>query len=176
MTLGCLPTHSQMAKFIQTSPEGAYAKVYEGELGEQGRCIRCNHDKETTAHAILECPDSAQRWERAHHRIEEMWREAEREWGGVDWLRGRASEYEGWTPMMAAAGMVPKGLQISMQDPAVCKLVNDTTRMILQTSFEVWERRNAAELEWLESDSGLKERKKAADRTGWRSTRQGARN
>jgi ribonuclease HI/exonuclease III len=171
LSLGCLPTHSQMSKFARSSPEGAYATVYRDTIGEEGTCVRCGHDKETTEHAITACPRARQWWERLQHSLEEKWREAGEDWRQHDWIEAKVGEYEGWHPMRAAEGLIPKdiGDRLCMQDPKICKLVNETAKAAVSTAFEVWEARNESVLEWLELNPELKERKKHADRTGWRS-------
>jgi ribonuclease HI len=171
LSLGCLPTHSQMSKFARSSPEGAYATVYRDVIGDEGKCVRCGHSKETTEHAITTCPEARQWWDRLQHTLEEKWREAGEDWRQHDWIEAKVGEYEGWHPMRAAEGLVPRdiGTRLCMQDPKICKLVNETAKAAVNTAFNVWEARNESVLAWLELNPELKERKKHADRTGWRS-------
>ena len=167
----CLPTHSQMAKFAGSSETNAYRTVYQDELGAEGRCIRCGHGKETTEHAILECTESAPRWQRLQHELEQIWEHAGEDWTQTGWLENTESRYPGWKHAWTITGIIPREAVNSMQDGglAAIKLLNEAAKLILDTAFKAWEARNSRVQEWIESNPELKERKMHADRTGWRS-------
>ena len=171
VTLQCLPTHSRMAKFAKGSSTNAYTEVYENLIGEEGKCIRCGHGKETVEHAILECPKAENRWGRAQHIIEQMWEKEGECWNQADWLN-KTHQYDGWCKMNAAMGMAPAqiGEYISMSEISKYKLVTNTTKIILETAKAVWQDRNEETKTWVESDPLLMKRKKHADRTGWAET------
>jgi ribonuclease HI len=170
--LRCLPTHSQMIKFAKGSEDNVYKTVYEDTIGEEGQCVRCKCKKETTLHAIYECEAVRMRWGSTNHKIEEMWREEGEQWNRVDWtVRGEAeARYPGWEQELTVAGMAPEGAKQKMQEqgPGAEKLINKTIQMILKTAHAAWEDRNEKTQDWLDSNPELKERKKLADRTGWR--------
>ena len=170
LALGCLPTHSQMAKYAQGSEEGACATVYQESIGEQGKCIRCGHAKETTEHAIRTCPEVRERWDRLGVRLDRIWCEAGQEWGKENWLEEGGEDQGEWQPMMAATGMVPKGVRKRMQtqQPKIQKLIDYTAELMLQTAEEAWESRNEAVMAWVEDNPELKERKQQANRNRWK--------
>ena len=66
---------------------------------------------------------------------------------------------------------VPKGAlqRMRIKGPAAIKLINKTANMILNTAQAAWDQRNEAAQDWLDSNPELKERKKRADRVGWKS-------
>ena len=67
--------------------------------------------------------------------------------------------------------MVPEGAasRMRIQGPPAIKLINQTAKLILKTSFQAWEQRNEETQTWLDSNPELKDRKKHADMTGWKS-------
>ena len=173
MTLECLPTHSRMSKFATGTEDNVYAHVYGDTIGPEGKCIRCQGcEKETTRHAIRECPSSEPRWQRLEHQLEDLWQEYDMDWGSVQWTRG-SNGYTGWDPQKATCGMVPEqiGERVPMEEPRMYKLVNITAGKILLTAWEAWEDRNDTVLQWIEGQEDLKQRKRAADKTGWRWTK-----
>ena len=105
---GILPTHARMMKFAREGAEGNnYAKVYEGNVGEKGKCVICNHHEETDIHAIFECPAIQRMWDIAKNEIELNWEEAGAQWGQVNWLE---APDEGWDTRWTMAGLVPNGI------------------------------------------------------------------
>jgi ribonuclease HI len=171
--LQCLPTHSQMAKFAGSSTENIYKQVYQDSIGTEGQCIRCGCPKETTLHALYECEGGRDRWERTLHKIEELWRQEEEEWDQVDWLTEAKAKkwYPNWTQDLSIVGMIPKGAlqRMRTKGPPAIKLINKTANMILNTAQGAWEQRIETTQDWLDSNPELKERKKRADRIGWKS-------
>ena len=170
--LECLPTHAQMIKFSKGSEHNIYKEVYRDELGEEGKCIRCGQGKETTLHATYECESVRQRWEYTNHKIQEEWRREGEDWSRVDWTTQEEADkrYPDWNQGMTIAGMVPMGAKEKMQHPGhkATKLINKTVNTILKTAQKVWEERNQAVQEWIDSKPELKERKAQADKTGWK--------
>ena len=61
-----------MSKFAQDSSEGIYATVYADTIGDEGKCTRCGHAKETTEYAVRTCPAAKPWWDRRQHKLEEM--------------------------------------------------------------------------------------------------------
>ena len=113
-----------------------------------------------------------QRWEYTNHKIQEEWRREGEDWSRVDWTTQEEANkrYPDWNQGMTIAGMVPMGAKERMQHPGhkATKLINKTVNTILKTAQKVWEERNQAVQDWIDSKPELKERKAQADKTGWK--------
>ena len=95
MVAGVLPTMSRLAKITNNSgPLSQYNRVYQGALGPLGRCIShgCDHDKETTKHAIVECAGASLAWGKLSEDVDGQWGVEDR------WRRGPPPRRRGGRP------------------------------------------------------------------------------
>ena len=173
LTLECLPTHKQMAKFANATPDNIYRHVYTEAIGEQGKCVRCEAPEESVTHAVFSCKQNTNRWLRLEHQLDEKWSEQQMEWEQVNWLWGTNPKYPDWTTADTITGRVPPEISdhVNMNTPKIYKLVKESALMILKTSKEAWAERNEATLEWTKLQLEHDKRKKHANRTAWRWTK-----
>jgi hypothetical protein len=167
LTLQILPVNARLMKFANSSDANIYKHVYGEDLGPKGRCARCGCEEETVKHAIMDCCESAPRWEALHKELMELWGEYELEWGNYDWV---TNEKPQWNRMWSALGLTPKGIEtrLDINNPAIAKLIGSTSMMVLQTAEKVWKDRNTANEEAETANEDLRARKVRANRTKWR--------
>jgi ribonuclease HI len=170
-SLEMLPTMSQMSKFGEhLQHENAYHQVYGAHIGEDGGCSSCDHQKETTSHALWECPESTHAWEAMDLAIWHEWDLQGLDWDAHDWKRSMNSS-PGWNMMWGLLGMVPpeavSKLAASIGHIAAFTMIKKAAVKHLDTAATVWALRNERHLEWEKTIPELMEAKAKAKHTVW---------
>jgi ribonuclease HI len=163
---GNLPTNSMLAKREHATPDNIYKTVYQGTLGLKGRCVRCQAEKESTHHAIWECPRAQPEWGRLNAKLTLLWAEHNQEWNRHSWIDSPPS---GWSPLWTASGLVPKDNIKTLEplSPAIHNLLAKSSALCMQVAGTIWDSRNTENEAWIAADPALAARKKQANMTNW---------
>ena len=169
--LRALPTMSQMAKFAaHGGPANTYSAVYSEHIGEEGKCVTCGCPKETTYHALYECPAARGMWEVLDAGLWREWDRAGLNWDAVDWKRP-GNQQPDWDPLWSLLGMVPLDTVPALADKkghiSAFTMVKKAAIAHANTAAAVWDARNERQLAWEASIETLAEAKAQAKKTVW---------
>ena len=173
LVAGVLPTMGRLATITNNAgPRSQYPRVYQDALGPHGRCINqgCEHQKETTRHAIADCGVAAQTWARLSETIDSEWGMEESAptsaaWQQADWI---SAPPPGWDAAWTTWGLVPDVRVSPDVSNGRAAALKAAAARALGTSQGIWEKRVERLKEWEEERPDLRQRKKEAARKQWR--------